>query len=185
MMYSIILIIMGLITISPVYERESQNKRKLLCRTTPEMASIFQMPPTFLFLIAFFYRGFPQMHYHIFICFLFRKQIFSYRISVFLWCSDPKYEFYPGKKSFETYEMHQIAIEISFSSFFSASRAFPFQAISRCVCLLDLRDLLYSWLELCKTISINLDANFGSMVREDHNHYFLCLDATNMLVMPR
>ena len=73
MMYSIILIIMGLITISPVYERESQNKRKLLCRTTPEMASIFQMPPTFLFLIAFFYRGFPQMHYHIFICFLGNK----------------------------------------------------------------------------------------------------------------
>ena len=68
--------------------------------------------------------------------------------------------------------MHQIAIEISFSSFFSASRAFPFQAISRCVCLLDLRDLLYSWLELCKTISINLDANFGSMVREDHNIIF-------------
>ena len=37
------------------------------------MASIFQMPPTFLFLIAFFYRGFPQMHYHIFICFLGHK----------------------------------------------------------------------------------------------------------------
>ena len=67
-----------------------------------------------------------------------------------------------------------------FSSIFSASQAIPFQAISRCVSLLDFRDA-YSWLELCKTISINLDANFGSnMVSRDHS--FLCLNATTWLL---
>ena len=67
-----------------------------------------------------------------------------------------------------------------FSSIFFASQAIPFQAISRCVSLLDFRDA-YSWLELCKTISINLDANFDSnMVSRDHS--FLCLNATTWLL---
>ena len=38
-------------------KRESQNNWR---ESWNDMASIFQMPPTFLFLIAFFYRGFPH-----------------------------------------------------------------------------------------------------------------------------